>query len=86
MMDLETIGGMALRHGATTAGGWLVAHGYLNSDGVTGFVGAVMILGGIALSWWNKRGQAAALRELKETVDFWEILRSKPTSPGTPKP
>ena len=64
-MDWQTIGGLVARHTLTTAGGWLAAHGYLASDGVSGFVGAGMILLGIAASWWQKRGQAATLSEIR---------------------
>jgi hypothetical protein len=64
-MDWQTIGGLVARHTLTTAGGWLAAHGYLASDGVSGFVGAGMILIGIAASWWQKRGQAATMTELR---------------------
>jgi hypothetical protein len=78
-MDWTTIGGMALRHGATTAGGWLVAHGYLNSDGVSGFVGACAIFGGIFASWWQKQGHAAALAVEKSAADYW---RNKKTGGG----
>jgi hypothetical protein len=62
-MDWQTIG-LAARHALTTVGGWLAAHGYLASDGITGFVGAGMVLAGIAASWWQKRGQAATVAEL----------------------
>ena len=63
-MDWKTIGGLIARHALTTAGGWLTAHGYLASDGITGFVGAGMVLVGVAASWWQKRGQAATAAEL----------------------
>ena len=63
-MDLQTFAGLAFRHAATTVGGWLVANGYLQTDGLQGFVGAAMILGGIALSFWQKKGQAALVAEL----------------------
>ena len=63
-MDWQTIGGLVARHALTTAGGWLAAHGYLASDGITGFVGAGMVLVGVAASSWQKRGQAASVAEL----------------------
>jgi len=83
-MDWQTIGGIVLRHGATTAGGWLVAHGYLGADGVSGFAGAVMILGGIGLSWWNKRGHAFALAVMQEQAIYWEKIATR--SPPAAKP
>jgi hypothetical protein len=61
-MDWQTIGGLVARHTLTTAGGWLAAHGYLASDGVSGFVGAGMIVLGIAASArsWSPPGRASA--------------------------
>jgi hypothetical protein len=75
-MDWQTIGGLVARHTLTTTGGWLAAHGYLASDGVSAFVGAGMVLLGIAASWWQKRGQAAAMTELRRLKAF---LAASPT-------
>jgi hypothetical protein len=63
-MDWQTIGGLVARHALSTAGGWLAAHGYLASEGITGFVGARMVFVGVATSWWQKRGQVATAAEL----------------------
>jgi hypothetical protein len=67
---LSTFGGMALRHGATVAAGILVTDGYLSGNQSEMFVSAVMLFGGVALSWWNKVGAkkvAAELAALKQS-------------------
>jgi hypothetical protein len=46
-----------VRHALTGAGGYLVAHGYLQSGDSTAFIGAGMVFAGIAWSWWQKEGQ-----------------------------
>lgn len=58
-MDWSTIGGMVLRHGLTTAAGWLMAHGFLAADGSNSeaFVGIGLAIGGGFLSWWQKTGK-----------------------------
>ena len=53
------------RHALTTAGGALVTSGVINSGEVQGFVGAGMVLLGIAWSWWNKKGQAMMADQVK---------------------
>jgi hypothetical protein len=66
-MDSETLkpilAGM-VRHLLTTAGGALVAGGYMQSSDMAGFVGGGMLIAGIAWSWWNKRGQSLVQAEL----------------------
>jgi hypothetical protein len=60
------------RHLLTTAGGVLVAHGYLQSSGMSDFIGGGMVLLGVAWSWWQKQGQAetaALLRNLTKAKD-----------------
>ena len=42
--------GKAIRHGATTFGGELIAHGYATQDDVTQLTGAALVLVGIGLS------------------------------------
>jgi len=60
-MDTETLkpilAGM-VRHFLTTAGGALVAGGYLSSSDASAFVGGGMVIAGVAWSWWQKEGQA----------------------------
>lgn len=60
-----------VRHALTTAGGALVTGGVLQSSQVTDFVGAGMILAGVAWSWYEKKGQAeinAAFKTLTSNV------------------
>jgi hypothetical protein len=64
VMDLTTMGGLVARHALTTFGGYLAAHGYLASGGTNEFVGAGMVVIGVAWSWWQKQGQAAIEAEL----------------------
>ena len=52
--------GAALRHGATVAGGWLLSHGAVTGSWETQFEGAVMVIGGVAWSLWQKWGRAQA--------------------------
>jgi hypothetical protein len=82
-MDWTTIGTLLARHTLTTAGGWLVANGFL-PDGMTAesFVGAGMVIAGVAWSWWQKAGHAQAIAELKAAADYWR--NKKVNSPVTP--
>lgn len=71
--NLQAIGAGIIRHALTTAGGALVAAGILDKGQTGAFVGAGMVLVGIAWSWWQKRGQQQALAEVKRlasVVDF----------------
>lgn len=47
---LSELLGKAIRHGATTYGGAMIAHGYASGDDVTQLQGAGLILVGIGLS------------------------------------
>jgi hypothetical protein len=75
-MDDETTGlvkqvaGGMIRHALTTFGGMLVAAGIIDNTEVSAFVGAGMCLAGIAWSWWQKRGQAAIIADLKRFRDM----------------
>ena len=67
-MDMETLQPILagiMRHALTTVGGALAAKGIMNSGTVNEFVGAGMVLAGVAWSWWQKQGQAAVSAELK---------------------
>jgi hypothetical protein len=44
----------AVRHFATFAGGWLIAHGILQNNQLNGWIGSICFLGGIAWSAWDK--------------------------------
>lgn len=50
-----------VRHGLTALGGMLVTDGVIQSSDVAGFVGAGMMVAGIAWSWYQKVGQAKLL-------------------------
>lgn len=59
------------RHALTTVGGALVTDGVLQSTQVNDFVGAGMVIAGIAWSWYQKQGQAeinAAFKTLTANV------------------
>jgi hypothetical protein len=43
-----------VRHAATFGGGWLVAHGLLQNDQMSGWIGSICFLGGIAWSAFEK--------------------------------
>lgn len=57
-MDWETIGGLIARHAFTTLGGALASHGIIQASATDGFVGACMVLTGVAWSAWTKYGKA----------------------------
>jgi len=39
-----------VRHAATFGGGWLIAHGILQSNQLSGWIGSICFLGGVAWS------------------------------------
>jgi hypothetical protein len=51
-----------IRHFATFGGGWLVAHGILQSDQLNSWLGSICFLGGVAWSAWDKYQHADAVR------------------------
>lgn len=85
-MDMEVLkpilAGMA-RHALTALGAVLVNDGVIQQGDITGFVGAGMVIVGVAWSWWQKRGQAqvaeglkklTATRTAKEAVTASQVL------------
>ena len=54
-----------VRHFLTTAGGMLVTSGLITSGQLQDGIGAVMILGGIVWSLWQKSAQRKALAAAK---------------------
>lgn len=70
-MDSESLkpilAGM-VRHLLTTAGGALVAGGYMQSSEQAAFVGGGMVIAGIVWSWWQKEGQAEVAAMLKKVT------------------
>ena len=50
-----------VRHLLTTAGGALVAGGYMQSSEMSAFIGGGMIVAGAIWSWWQKDGQRKAI-------------------------
>lgn len=71
--DLQPVLAGVARHALTTIGGVLVTKGYLDSGAVSGFVGAGMVLVGVAWSWWQKQGQA-------EVADLLQKVTKKSTT------
>lgn len=57
-----------VRHALTTAGGALVANGYMQSSQTSDFIGGGMVIAGIAWSWWQKEGQAEVAELLKKVT------------------
>lgn len=63
--NLQSIAAGIIRHGLTTAGGYLMASGVIHGQGgVQAFVAAGMVIIGVAWSYWQKVGQAKAMAEL----------------------
>lgn len=74
-----------VRHGLTTAGGALVAGGYIQSSDTSAFVGGGMVLAGIAWSWWQKSGQAqtaALLKKLTASRSHTEAVEKAEAMPS----
>ena len=69
-MDMKTILGLIVRHGLTTLGGVLVAHGYIGGNGIEQFVSAGMVLAGVGWSIWDKYLKSILINEL-------EIIKTK---------
>ena len=59
-MGQDDIGGL-IRHALTTLGGGLVANGLLTSDQLSNAVGALVVLGGLIWSIYQKRAQRKAV-------------------------
>lgn len=51
----------AVRHCATFGGGWLVAHGVLQSNQLSSWVGSICFLGGVGWSAWDKYQRAGRI-------------------------
>tara|TARA_R110002096_G_scaffold216523_7_gene404427 strand:+ start:571 stop:753 length:183 start_codon:yes stop_codon:yes gene_type:complete len=51
---VSKFGGIALRHGATALGGYLIASGYADEATVQQIVGGAVALGGVVLSLAEK--------------------------------
>jgi hypothetical protein len=65
---IVTWGAGLIRHAVTTIGGMLVADGIISPGDDTKLAGSVMIIVGIAWSWWQKRGQAQAIALVKSEL------------------
>lgn len=53
-----------IRHILTAAGGIAIAFGYIDEGVVESIIGAVMLLVGVAWSFWSKRDGQSSLKEL----------------------
>jgi hypothetical protein len=76
----------AVRHVLTTFGGMLVAQGVMHSSDVNGFVGAGMVIAGVAWAWWQKVGQAAVtdeLARLKRSATAASVAKAQAASMGS---
>lgn len=51
----EKLLGMLIRHGMTVIGGFLIAEGYADEQTVQSLTGGAVALGGVALSYAEKR-------------------------------
>jgi hypothetical protein len=60
----------------------LAADGYLQSADVPQFVGAAMVIGGIAWSWWQKRGEREIADLLKQVTRKATISDAKDAARG----
>lgn len=52
---LGKLAGPIIRHGATIAGGWLLASGYADAAAVEAISGGIIALGGVAMSIAEKK-------------------------------
>src|SRR5262245_28270358 len=52
-----TVFNLLVRHGITSAGGWLLQHGIINQSQVESFSAACLLFLGIGLSMWQKWGK-----------------------------
>lgn len=59
----NTILQLSARHVLTAIGLWLAKNGYIDASATEGFVGAGMMILGVAWSLWEKKGHALALAE-----------------------
>lgn len=88
MDEIKLILAGLVRHGLTTAGGALVAGGYMQSSDTSAFVGSGMLLAGIVWSWWQKVGQAqttALLKKLTASGSHTEAVeRAQAMPPASP--
>jgi hypothetical protein len=70
-MNYQTLAAMILRHAATGVAGFLITHGYVeNGTSKEQIIGAIMLAGSVAWSWWKNSGQAKA-------VAFWQTIAVK---------
>lgn len=51
----------AVRHLATFGGGWLIAHGILQSNQLNAFIGSLCFLCGVVWSAWDKWRRAGRI-------------------------
>lgn len=76
------------RHALTSIGGFLVASGVMQSNQTNDFVGACMVLLGIAWSYWNKKGQAqmsGLLKKLTATSNHTDAVDTAKAMPPADK-
>lgn len=79
----QAIAAGIVRHLLTGAAGVLVSAGYLQSSQTEQFIGAGMLVVGIAWSWWQKKGQAEAL-DLLRRAKSGNASTSTPASAAKP--
>jgi hypothetical protein len=68
-----------VRHALTSAGGALVAGGYIQSSDTSALVGGGMVIAGMLWSWWQKEGQAkvsALLQKMTATKTSADAVKA----------
>lgn len=81
--QVKVLLGLAARHALTTIGGMLAAGGYLQSSGISDFVGAGMVFAGIGWSWWDKKGRNQVAALLKKTTGKATLAEAITAAKGT---
>jgi hypothetical protein len=71
-----------LRHILTAVSGYFVTAGVISGDRQQDFIAAVIFVGTVGWSWWQKRGQVALARE---TEMLKQQLRLHAVSPQRPE-
>jgi hypothetical protein len=85
-VTLDTIGMLVLRHAAGWIAGIILAHGWANGATSEQIASALILLGTIGFSMWQKSGQAAAMSKLQAAHDRLLTQLKKPAAASVGKP
>lgn len=86
-VSLQTILLLLGRHLAGSIAGAIIAHGWANGATSEQITGALLLVGSMLWSWWQKKGQALALADAGRAYSRLVALTTKkPPSPSVSKP